>query len=77
LNELYGQMTEGNQRETLPKAAVKKILRGYQGEDTARFIDFRRHWNFGAKFCTPVEAQEKAGFGREAGHFREAVVAAG
>jgi hypothetical protein len=30
-------MTEGNRGETLLKAAGKKILRGYQGEETARF----------------------------------------
>ena len=27
-------------------AAVKKILRGYQREETARFIAFRSHWGF-------------------------------
>ena len=28
------------------KAAVKKILRGYRREETARFIAFRSHWRF-------------------------------
>jgi hypothetical protein len=59
-------MTEGNRGETLLKAAVKKILRGYQGEETALFIDFRRHWDFAAEFWTPVEAHEKGGIEREA-----------
>ena len=58
-------MTEGNRGETLLKAAVKKILRGYQGEETARFIAFRRHWDFAAEFCTPVEGHKKGGIERE------------
>ena len=28
------------------KSAVKKILRGHQREETARFIGFRSHWGF-------------------------------
>ena len=40
-------------------AAVKKILRGYQRGETARFIAFRSHWGFVAEFCTPAEAHEK------------------
>ena len=28
------------------KSAVKKILRGYQREETTRFIAFRSHWGF-------------------------------
>jgi transposase len=34
-------------------SAVKKILRGYEREQTARFIAFRSHWRFEAAFCTP------------------------
>jgi len=49
-------MAEGNRGETLLKGAVKKILSGYQGEEKARFIAFRRHWDFAAEFCTPVSA---------------------
>jgi hypothetical protein len=45
---------------------VKKILSGYQGEEKARFIDFRPHWDFAVEFCTPVEAHEKGGIEREA-----------
>jgi hypothetical protein len=67
-------MTEGNQGETLLKATVRKILPGYQRQETARFIDFRRHWDFAAEFCTPVEAHGKGGIEREAGCFREAVM---
>jgi transposase len=52
------------------KAAVKKILRGYQREETARFIAFRSHWGFTAEFCTPAEAHEKGGIEGEAGYFR-------
>ena len=52
------------------KSAVKKILRGYQREETARFIAFRSHWRFGAEFCTPAAAQEKGGVEGEVGYFR-------
>jgi transposase len=51
-------------------AAVKKILRGYQREETARFIAFRSHWRFESEFCTPAEAHEKGGVEGEAGYFR-------
>jgi hypothetical protein len=52
------------------KAAVKKILRGYQREETARFIAFRSHWRFASEFCSPYEAHEKGGIESEAGYFR-------
>ena len=51
-------------------AAVKKILRGYQREQTARFIAFRSHWRFQSEFCTPGEGHEKGGVEGEAGYFR-------
>jgi len=51
-------------------SAVKKILRGQQREETARFIAFRSHWRFAAEFCTPAEAHEKGGIESEAGYFR-------
>jgi transposase len=51
-------------------AAVKKILRGYQREQTARFIAFRSHWRFESEFCTPGEGHEKGGVEGEAGYFR-------
>jgi transposase len=51
-------------------AAVKKILRGNQREETARFIAFRSHWRFESEFCTPAEAHEKGGIEEEAGYFR-------
>ena len=50
--------------------AVKKILRGHQREETARFIAFRSHWRFTAEFCTPAAAHEKGGIESEAGYFR-------
>ena len=51
-------------------AAVKKILRGYRREETARFIAFRSHWRFEAEFCRPAQAHEKGGVEGEAGYFR-------
>lgn len=33
------------------RSAVKKILRGYQREETDRFIAFRSHWGFRSEFC--------------------------
>jgi hypothetical protein len=52
------------------KAAVKKILRGYQREETARFIAFRSHWRFASEFCSPYQAHEKGGIESECGYFR-------
>jgi transposase len=51
-------------------SAVKKVLRGYRREETARFIAFRSHWQFQAEFCTPNAPQEKGGVEGEAGYFR-------
>jgi transposase len=51
-------------------SAVKKVLRGYRREETARFIAFRSHWQFEAQFCTPGEPQEKGGVEGESGYFR-------
>ena len=51
-------------------SAVKKILRGYQRELTARFIAFRSHWQYQADFCTPGEGHEKGGVEGEVGYFR-------
>src|SRR5215218_4758281 len=51
-------------------AAVKRILRGFRREETARFVAFRSHWRFEAEFCTPAEAHEKGGVEGEAGYFR-------
>jgi len=52
------------------RAAVKKVLRGYQREETARFIAFRSHWRFQSEFCSPYQAHEKGGIESEAGYFR-------
>ena len=52
------------------KSAVKKILRGYQREETARFIAFRSHWGFGAEFCNPGRGNETGGVEGEVGYFR-------
>jgi len=51
-------------------SAVKKILRGYVREETARFMAFRSHWRFESEFCTPAEAHEKGGVEGEVGYFR-------
>ena len=51
-------------------SAVKKILRGHQREETARFIAFRSHWRFESEFLHPAEAHEKGGVEGEAGYFR-------
>ncbi len=51
-------------------SAVKKILRGYERELTARFIAFRSHWRYQADFCTPGEGHEKGGVEGEVGFFR-------
>ena len=51
-------------------SAVKKILRGYQREETERFIAFRSHWRFHSEFCTPGQGHEKGGVEGEGGHFR-------
>jgi len=51
-------------------SAVKKILRGYQREETTRFIAFRSHWGFQSEFCTPGEGHEKGGVEGEGGQFR-------
>lgn len=52
------------------KSAVKKILRGHQREETARFITFRSHWGFESEFCTPGQGHEKGGVEGEGGQFR-------
>ena len=52
------------------KSAVKKILRGHQREETARFIGFRSHWGFSSEFCTPGEGHEKGGVEGEGGQYR-------
>ena len=49
---------------------MKKILRGYERELTARFIAFRSHWRYEAEFCTPGEGHEKGGVEGEVGYFR-------
>jgi len=49
---------------------VKKILRGYERDLTARFIAFRSHWQYEASFCTPGEGHEKGGVEGEVGYFR-------
>jgi transposase len=52
------------------KRAVKKILRGRQREETARFIAFRSHWGFLSEFCNPASGNEKGGVEEEGGYFR-------
>ena len=52
------------------KSAVKKVLRGYQREETSRFIAFRSHWRFQSEFCNPARGNEKGGIEGEGGYFR-------
>jgi transposase len=52
------------------KSAVKKILRGYQREETSRLIGFRSHWGFASDFCNPGRGNEKGGVEGEVGYFR-------
>jgi transposase len=52
------------------KSSVKKILQGYEREQTARFIAFRSHWKFEAVFCNPGQGHEKGGVEGEVGYFR-------
>lgn len=51
-------------------SAVKRVLRGFRREETARFVAFRSHWHFESAFCTPGEAHEKGGVENEVGTFR-------
>jgi len=52
------------------KSAVKKILRGYQRQESERFIAFRSHWGFQSEFCNPASGHEKGGVENEGGYFR-------
>ena len=65
----FGGCFRGLRYDNLSQA-VKKILRGREREQTARFIGFRSHWQFEADFCTPGEAHEKGGVEGEVGYFR-------
>src|SRR3989449_9234017 len=51
-------------------SAVKKILRGYQRQETERFVAFRSHWGYQAEFCNPARGNEKGGVEGEGGFFR-------
>lgn len=51
-------------------SAVKKILRGYEREQTSRFIAFRSHWRYQSEFCNPARGNEKGGVEGEGGYFR-------
>ncbi len=52
------------------KSAVKKILSGYQRDETDRFIAFRSHWGFKSEFCNVESGNEKGGVEGEVGYFR-------
>jgi transposase len=51
-------------------SAVRKILQGYQREETVRFVAFRSHWGFESSFCNPARGNEKGGVEEEAGYYR-------
>lgn len=65
----FGGVFRTNRYDNL-KAAVKKILRGRQREETERFIAFRSHWGFAAEFCNVESGNEKGGVEGEVGYFR-------
>ena len=50
-------------------SAVKKILRGYEREQTSRLIAFRSHWRYQSEFCNPARGNEKGGVESEGGYF--------
>lgn len=50
--------------------AVRKILRGYQRDQTETFVSFRSHWGFDSEFCNPARGNEKGGVESEVGYFR-------
>jgi transposase len=52
------------------KSAVQRILRGFQREETQRFLAFRSHWGFESEFCNPARGNEKGGVEGEVGYFR-------
>jgi transposase len=54
------------------KSAVKRILQGYQRDETERFVAFRSHWRFSSEFCNPAQGHEKGGIENEVGRFRRA-----
>ena len=43
------------------KTAVKRILRGKARLEQARFVSFRAHYTFTARFCNPAQGREKGG----------------
>src|SRR5438128_2375330 len=51
-------------------SAVKKILRGYQREETTRFVAFRSHWGYEAQFCNAAKGNEKGGVEGDVGYSR-------
>ena len=65
----FGGVFRGLRYDNL-KSAVKKILRGYQREETNRLIAFRSHWGFTTDFCNPGRGNEKGGVEGEVGYFR-------
>lgn len=67
--DYFGGMFRSLRYDNL-KSAVKKILRGYQREETERLIAFRSHWGFQSDFCNPARGNEKGGVEGEVGYFR-------
>jgi len=62
----FGGVFHRLRSDNLP-LAVKRILRGRERAQTARFIAFRSHWRFASEFCTPGKGHEKGGIEGEAG----------
>ena len=41
--------------------SVKRILRGKKRREQERFVSFRSHYTYRARYCTPGQGQEKGG----------------
>ena len=52
------------------KAAVKRVLQGRQREEQDRFIQFRSHYLFDSRYCTPGQGHEKGGVEHGVGYAR-------
>ncbi len=52
------------------KAAVLRILEGRNRQEQARFIQFRSHYLFASRYCTPGQGHEKGGVEGGVGYTR-------
>jgi transposase len=52
------------------KAAVQRILEGRNRQEQTRFTEFRSHYLFASRFCTPGQGHEKGGVEGAVGYVR-------